>query len=420
VRLIGVIFALALGVRLFAQLVLGAYVHPETWEYETIADRILAGQGYSYPSGGIVYLASVSSPLYVLLTAGVYAISGHSHVVMLLLQAFMGATTAALAAWLAGWAWSAQAAWLVGVLVALDPGLVVYAAKLHSLSLDELAMLGVVATTVATSHQPSWRHAARLGVVVGLAALTRTTVLVLLPFMLAWLWRYRGLRIVSPAAAVLIVAAIVVYAPWPVRNSIVLGQIVPGSSEASEWIWRGTNPNATGGSLTSDGRTMLEVAPADFQARIAGASEVERMDIYREVASTFAREQPAAAIGLYLTKLRAFWWGSAATGQLYPASWVLVYELWYVPVLVLAVWGGWLGLRSRDIRSRSTALLLIVGVGLISATQAVFYVEGRHRLAVEPLLLVLAGVGAAELVALARPRLARWRQPANRARGWAP
>jgi 4-amino-4-deoxy-L-arabinose transferase-like glycosyltransferase len=420
VRLIGVIFVLALGVRLATQLVLGAYVHPETWEYETIADRILAGQGYSYPSGGIVYLASVSSPLYVLLTAGVYAITGHSHAVMLLLQALMGAATAALAAWLAGWAWSTQAAWLAGILVALDPGLVVYAAKLHSLSLDELAMIGVVATTVATSHHPSWRNAARLGVVVGLAALTRTTVLILLPLLLAWLWRYRTMRIFSPAAAALLVAAIVVYAPWPVRNSIALGQIVPGSSEASEWVWRGANPNSTGGSLTGDGRTMLEVAPADFQARIAAASEVERMDIYREAASTFAREHPVAAVGLYVTKLKAFWWGSEVTGQLYPGSWVLVYELWYLPVLALAVWGSLLALRSRASRSRSTALLIVVGVGLISATQAVFYVEGRHRLAVEPLLLVLAGVGAAELASFALPRLARWRQSADRAHGWAP
>jgi hypothetical protein len=255
---------------------------------------------------------------------------------------------------------------------------------------------------------------------VGLAALTRTTVLILLPLLLAWLWRYRALRIFSPAAVALIVAAGVVYAPWPIRNSIALGQIVPGSSEASEWIWRGTNPNSTGGSLTSDGRTMLEVAPADFQARIAAASEVQRMDIYREAATTFAREQPVAAIGLYLTKLKAFWWGSDATGQLYPGSWVLAYQLWYLPVLALTLWGGWLGLRSRASRGRSTALLLVVGLGLISATQAVFYVEGRHRLAVEPMLLVLAGVGAAELAALALPRLARWRQPADRARGWAP
>ena len=163
---------------------------------------------------------------------------------------------------------------------------------------------------------------------------------------------------------------------------------------------------------------MLEAAPADFQARIAGASEVERMDIYRDAATTFAREQPVSAIGLYVTKLKAFWWGSDVTGQLYPGSWVLVYQLWYLPVLALALWGAWLGLRTRA--SQSVALLIVVGVALISAAQAVFYVEGRHRLAVEPLLLVLAGVGAAELASRALPRLARWRQPAHRARGWAP
>ena len=46
--------------------------------------------------------------------------------------------------------------------------------------------------------------------------------------------------------------AVLVYAPWPARNSLLLGQLTFGSSEATEWLWRGNNPNANGGSLTAD------------------------------------------------------------------------------------------------------------------------------------------------------------------------
>src|SRR5713101_4373437 len=95
------IFVLGLAARLGAQLVLGAYAHAETWEYEDIANSLLAGHGYTYATGGTTYVAAVSSPLYVLLTAGVYLVTGHSQAAMLVLQALFGAATAVLAGWLA-------------------------------------------------------------------------------------------------------------------------------------------------------------------------------------------------------------------------------------------------------------------------------------------------------------------------------
>ena len=61
--------------RLVSQVVLGAYAHPTTWEYEDIATNLIAGNGYRYVTGGTVYLSSVSSPLYVLLTAGVRSVT---------------------------------------------------------------------------------------------------------------------------------------------------------------------------------------------------------------------------------------------------------------------------------------------------------------------------------------------------------
>lgn len=394
------VFALALLVRLGAQLVLGAYTDPQTWEYETIANNLLAGHGYTYATGGATYVAAVASPLYVVLTAGVYLLTGHSQAAMLVLQALFGAATAALAGWLAGRVFQPVAAWAAGGLVAVDPALAVYSAELHPLSLDALAFLAVVGACIALPSQPGYRRLAGLGVLLGLAALTRTTVLSFVPLLLVWLNRFRAVRLISIQAITLVLVAIVIYAPWPIRNSIMLGEFLPGSSESTEWLWRGMNPNATGSSLTEGGTTMLEAAPPAFQAQVAAASEAGRIAIYGNAAAQYAGQHPAEAVRLYADKFEAFWWGSDATGLLYPAGWTTIYNIWYAAILLVAgvsVWQGW-----RDTAERPAVILIVASLLLVAFSQSFFYVEGRHRLAVEPLLLVLSGVGLVRLASTAR------------------
>lgn len=410
-RPLAALFVLAVLARLAAQMVLGAYSGPQTWEYEDIANSLLAGHGYRYVVGQTAYVAAVSSPLYVLLTAAVYAVTQHSQATMLILQALFGGASAVVAASIAARSGRVESGLMAGALVALDPGLLVYSAELHPLSLDVLAFLTVIFATVALPLRPGWRDTALVGLALGIAALTRTTVLSLTPILLLWAAHYRDLRLLSRQAAALVAVALLVYSPWPVRNSLLLGQPVLGSSESSEWLWRGTNANATGSSYTPDQQTMLAVAPPEFQARIAAASERERMDIYRTAATEYIEAHPADALRLYVVKLKAFWWGSETTGALYPELWTVVYDAWYAAVLLLAVLGVWS--TWRDARARSVSVLIVAGLLLISASQAFFYVEGRHRLAVEPLLLILAGIGLSQLPSVARLVPTELRGPAR-------
>jgi hypothetical protein len=234
-----------------------------------------------------------------------------------------------------------------------------------------------------------------LGGLVGLAALTRTTVLALAPVGLAWLHRYRDLRLLSRGSAALLLAALVVFAPWSIRDSLLLGQPVVLSSESGEWFWRGNNPNATGSSWTVDGKTMLEVADPVFQAQVTAADEAQRMTLYRAAALDFVRADPGATARLYLTKLAAFWWASPSTGLLYPAWWVTTYGAYYLVIAACSAIGLVVGLRSQ--RARAGVVLILLVLALVSLTQSLFYVEGRHRWGVEPLMLVLAGAGALAL-----------------------
>ena len=384
-------FLIGLLARVVGQVILGAYAQPQTWEYEAIADNLLAGRGYTYEIGGTEYVASQSSPLYIYLTALVYLVTGHSQAALLLLQAVLGGATAALAAWLAARAGSSVAGWWAGLLVALDPGLVVYAAELHSLTLDALAFIGLVCASVALPGQPGARRLVLLGALFGLAALTRSTALVILPVVLGWLVRYRAVRLWSRQTAALLGAALVVFAPWSIRSSLLLGQPVLVSSEATEWLWRGNNPAATGSSYTPDGRLMLEAAPAEFRDSILEADERARIGLYRDAALRFVREQPARAAGLYLEKLKSFWWSADSTGQFYPPDWRAGYLAWSAAILSLALVGCGAGLRASAWRPE--ALLVVLVLVVSSLAQSAFYVEGRHRLALEPLLLVLSGAG---------------------------
>src|SRR5262249_13889419 len=157
----------------------------------------------------------------------------------------------------------------------------------------------------------------------------------------------------------------------------------------------GTNPAATGASFTVDGQLMLATASPEFQARIASASEAERITIYRDTAIDFITHHPADAARLYALKLKAFFWASDLTGRAYPPAWPVGYGVWYGTLLVCAVPGIWLSRRDQD--AWSVVVLLLCCLVLIGATQAVFYVEGRHRVAVEPLLAVLSAIGIVRL-----------------------
>lgn len=394
------------------QLLLGAYVHPEAWEYDVIASNILAGRGYTYPVFGAIYVASQSSPLYIWLAVVVYALSDHSQVALLLVQAALGAAAAALCAWLAARLYGSAAGWVAGVLAATHPALIVYAAKLHALTLDVFVICLVIAAFVALPTAPRVRRLGLLGGLIGLAALTRSTVLLLVPAGSLWLQRYRAVRLVSTSAVALAVAALVAFLPWSIRSSVLLHQPVVLSSESTEWLWRGNNPNATGSSWTADGRTMLDVADPAFRERVAAADEAQRIGIYRDAALSFIRAEPARAAALYGAKLEAFWWASPSTGLLYPGSWLRLYNPYYLVLLVCAAVGLVVGLRADA--SRGGVMLIVATLALVSAGQSLFYVEGRHRWEVESLLLVMAGGGVVAVAEWARQ--IRTRRPALAAR----
>jgi hypothetical protein len=188
---------------------------------------------------------------------------------------------------------------------------------------------------------------------------------------------------------------------------MVFGEVVL-STASGESFWRGNNPYSTGTSRAGTGEPILQAAPDEFRRRVHGLAEIERDRVFTLEAWRFIGEHPGRALELFGKKLLAFWWFSPQSGQRYSPLYLNAYRLYYGLVLFLALVGLGRLLAAKSSAHARVATAMVVSVLVtLSLAQSFFYVEGRHRWSVEPLLLVLTAVGLQSTIALSGVRHAR-------------
>ena len=98
-------------------------------------------------------------------------------------------------------------------------------------------------------------------------------------------------------------------------------------------------------------------------------------------------------MAMYMKKFLYFWWFPPSAGKDYPMHLFQWYKFGYC-ILLLVACIGVVSLVRRWTASELMGATLIVAFSVFIATvQSVFFVEGRHRLAVEWTLIVLGGHG---------------------------
>lgn len=252
-----VLFVAALLPRLWVAL---AWAREPVWDghyYDFGARRIAAGLGYSddvIVAGRTAWHPWCHYPVgYSGLLGAVYRVFGDGPHVGPVANAVVGALLAAATHRLALRITTVGRARLAGAIVAASPGLVAYAALLMT---EPLAALGLVVTTWAFARSRTerpLRGAVVAGLVLGLTTLVRPQTLLCAPA-LAWIaWpRTRGRPIAQRLgaallpAAVALAAALVVVAPWTVRNCRVMDGCALVSTNAGWNLAIGAFPRATG------------------------------------------------------------------------------------------------------------------------------------------------------------------------------
>ena len=386
------LLGVAFGVRLLCGIWLGHFQHPKLWEFEEMANNLLAGHGLIRHQMGAPYYAYVL-PVYPLFTAGVYALTNHSRAAILLIQCLISALAVVQVKTIGELVFedsriSTLGAWLV----AFHPPLILFATLLHSLTLDVFALLWVLwawLRLLRTTHVPETFHA---GAASGFALLSRGTALAFLAWaaaVTAWVLRHQAVRRLRVLAIVALVSGAVVL-PWLIRNKRVLHRFPVLITTTGQSLWQGNNPNSSGSGYLQDGRSALDTLPQRFLDQLKGLDESGQDRLFREEAQRFIREHPWQALGLYVKKLKIFWWAGPQTGLKYPRSYRIAYGIYYAGIVFLAGIGLW----QWRFRLRQPAGALLIGFAVsISLLQSVYYVEGRHRWGVEPALLLIAAAG---------------------------
>lgn len=394
---ISAVFIIALFFRLMAVTIAAHNNAIETWEYEEIATNILNGAGYQMNHFGTTHY-TFCPPAYPFFSAFVYFLTGHSKVILAAVQAIVSAFGCIFIFLLGKTIFNNKVALLSSVMAALHPGIILYVAKLHSFNIDWVLFAVLIFALLKALSKMSLGYFIFFGFVFGVCFLARSTVLLFMPLVLIVLSfsRKGGRNKLAQYFIVSFIAASVIITPWAVRNYMRLGQIEL-VQKSGVVFWRGNNINATGTSYTTDGMPIIEASSPQFLKKLYSSNEIDQDALFWKAGLEFIKTHPFKFLVLYLKKFYYFWWFSPNYGMHYAHLHAVLYKFLYAILLIAAIIGIYAALRSQNLKTREYTLIFILFFLTVSLSQSLFYVEGRHRLAIEPLFIIFSAFGLIKL-----------------------
>ncbi len=245
------------------------------------------------------------------------------------------------------------------------------------------------------------------GLVLGAAAVTRPTLLPLIPFLLLWMVRHIRGRSRFPVVLGLFVAGLALFPAWATyRNVALSGDPVVVASQGGINLYIGNNSDSDGKTATIPGWADVAYETKEYQdnvwlaaklmaeretGRILSPSEVSRYWTGRTV--KWMRSNPAGALRLFADKVYFFLNNHEIPNNRPVASYVRDYAplLYFVNIgfgliLPLAIIGMFLPGANRP-GKELILIFLIIQTGLVIA----FFVCARFRLPIVPLFILFAG-----------------------------
>ncbi len=253
----------------------------------------------------------------------------------------------------------------------------------------------------------------KLGIYFGILVLFRANILLFVPVFIIYLYRkyrYPNTKFVKIFIPLGIFAGGVLLPmlPLTVHNYFASGEFIPVTSNGGINFYIGNNERSPGVYINPEGFTIAnDPAGRDFAQSKTG----RRMD-YSDASSywyskslDYIAHRPAEFFGLLLKKTVLFFHGSE-----FPQSTVMDYKYFeknYSDVLKLPLFGYWfvslLGLFGIIMyaKSKSDKLILYFFFSYLFAT-ILFFVNGRFRLAITPLLIIFTAYAIHQLFVMVK------------------
>ena len=385
----------------------GTVPYSDPAHYDEIAWNLARGEGYALGSGTNVRPTAYRPPALPWITSLVYRAAGHRYDLAVLLQAVIGATVPLLVVALGAALFGAGVGWLAGWLAAFHPLIVFFSGHLLTENLFTALILLALLLGVRWVSAPRGGLALATGIAWGLASLARPLALLLPVVLVLWGWsalgRAAGARGRAAQVGLLILGLVLAVGPWTLRNARVFDAFVPVSTNSGRVLLEGYNPRSWDDPALRGGGA-IDVTAEPYATLIA-LPEVEADRRARAEAIRFARSRAGELPHIALARLARFWRWSAEGGG--TGAWqregslprriaarIDPVRVWSLVVFPLALWGVFLILRSPPRGYRSLPLLVMAYFSLLAM---VFWGGLRPRAPIEPLIVLVAAAGAADL-----------------------
>lgn len=365
---------------------LQAHLDPD--RFGELGTNIALGKGFVYGSGSSTVTAFDRAPVYPLIVAFTrLALREHFVPGLQVLQALFHGLTGLLMYRIAREFMDHRSAVLAQIIHALHPVMIWYTARIWIETTNTFLTVLAVLMTILVHERASTRRVVGAGVVIGIAVLTKAVIL-FLPLVVAGAMLARKQRQTARSLVLATVIALVLIAPWTVRNTIESGRFIPvhtsaglnlvlGEAIAQHWT---DTPFSTLVLWEKGHAAAMEVLGGTGYD--AGSPDGDGM-LVKHVVDGWLRD-PVAFFRHIIVNGATFWYLSESALK------SLVLLALQLPLLICAVRGVW------NARGRGSALLLVVlAVLYFWGVHAAIVGWLRYAVPVIPLLILLAAAGIA-------------------------
>ena len=391
-----VVLGLALVLRLLVLwTVLAKY--PKGWlftrgmEMGLLAQSLVEGHGLASPFGPPTGPTAFIAPGYPLLIAAVFRLFGTysiaSAVFIMSVQILLNLGTIWLmmhiARQLFGSTAAHIAAWIAGLIWAVSPPILWIPTIFWDTSVAIFLFAGFFALMLRFRERMTYATWLLLGASCAVTGLINPAMLPALFAMLGWL-AFQHRRSQSLGILLAGLAFCVVFSPWPIRNAKVFHAFIPLRTTVGFELWMGNRPGADG---FLDESLFPSFNPAELQD-YKTRSELSYTAHKSELAKQYIVGHPAIFARLTAIRIARYWMGTGAKGG------SLLFPMHAVVTFVLGFLG--LGLLYRR-RQYSVAILFTLPLLLFPFPYYITHAEFRYRLALDPILAILAAHAIATL-----------------------
>lgn len=372
------------------------------WTYDEWAQRIAAGD---WLGSGVFYQA----PLYPYFLGAQQFLFGHSLWLIRIVQITLGSIACGLIFLVGEKLFSRRAGIAAGVILACYAPAVFFDALIEKSILDLFLLTVMLFILVNVRGSEGWGHWLGAGVVLGLLGLARENALILVPVVALWIGLHFSERPRAERARMLglfLAGVLLVLIPIGMRNLAVGGEFALTTSQFGPNFFIGNNAAADGtyGSVRKAiGETQLEGTDAKRLAERAAGRELSARAVssyWFHQALDYIKSRPGAWLGLLGKKWLLVW----NAREIEDSDDFYIYQDFSG---LLAFLGGFshfgilaplaaLGvfLTRRHWRRLWLFYAMIFALAL---SVAIFYVFGRYRFPLVPLLVLFAGAAIAEV-----------------------